>query len=117
MFLFLAYFGTYEFVKRLSCKVEGREKASIFGTLLAGGCSGVANWIIAIPMDTIKSRLQTAPSGKYNGFLDVLQTLLKQDGPKALFRGLTPALMRAFPANAACLLGVETVKGVIENRR
>jgi solute carrier family 25 carnitine/acylcarnitine transporter 20/29 len=43
-----AYFGAYEFMKRLSCQLEGRDHASIFGTLMAGGCAGVANWIIGM---------------------------------------------------------------------
>jgi solute carrier family 25 (mitochondrial carnitine/acylcarnitine transporter), member 20/29 len=111
-----AYFGAYEYVKRWSCHLEGREIASTFGTLMAGGCAGVANWIVAIPIDTLKSRLQTAPNGTYNGLLDVFQTLVRREGPAALFRGLSPALLRAFPANAACLCGVETVKGMIEGR-
>lgn len=29
------------------------------------------------------------------------------EGPFALFRGLTPVMIRAFPANAACFLGYE----------
>ena len=29
------------------------------------------------------------------------------EGYSALFRGLQPAMVRAFPANAACFLGVE----------
>jgi solute carrier family 25 carnitine/acylcarnitine transporter 20/29 len=111
-----AYFGSYEYVKQLSCELEGREKASIAGTLLAGGCAGVGNWIVAIPFDTVKSRWQTAPAGKYKSVLDVLQTLVREEGPSALFRGLSPALLRAFPANAACLLGVETVRSLIEKR-
>lgn len=111
-----AYFGTYEFVKRLTCQLEGREKASTVGTLLAGGCAGVCNWIIAIPFDTVKSRWQTAPAGMYDTSVHVFQTLVRQEGPRALFRGISPALLRAFPANAACLCGVETVKGMIEQR-
>lgn len=111
-----AYFGAYEYVKRLSSHLEGREQASTFGTLMAGGCAGVANWIVAIPIDTLKSRLQTAPSGTYRGLFDVFQTLVRTEGLSALFRGLSPALLRAFPANAACLCGVETVKGMLEER-
>ena len=49
-----AYFGAYEIVKRFSCQLEGRTQASTFGTLIAGGCAGVANWIVAIPFDTVK---------------------------------------------------------------
>jgi solute carrier family 25 carnitine/acylcarnitine transporter 20/29 len=41
-----AYFGAYESIKRWSCQLEGRDRASTFGTLMAGGCAGVANWII-----------------------------------------------------------------------
>lgn len=111
-----AYFGAYEYIKRLSCELEGRQQASTFGTLMAGGCAGVANWIVAIPVDTCKSRLQTAPTGTYRNLLDVFQTLMRTEGPSALFRGLSPALLRAFPANAACLLGVETVKSILEKR-
>ena len=111
-----AYFGAYESVKRLTCQLEGREKASTVGTLLAGGSAGVANWIVAIPFDTVKSRWQTAPAGKYKNLVDVFQTLVREEGPHALFRGLSPALLRAFPANAACLCGVETVKTMIEQR-
>jgi solute carrier family 25 carnitine/acylcarnitine transporter 20/29 len=110
------YFGTYEFLKRLTCELEGRNKASTFGTLMAGGCAGVANWVVAIPMDTVKSRWQTAPVGKYKNLPDVFQTLLREGGPRALFRGITPALLRAFPANAACLFGVETVRNLLEER-
>lgn len=111
-----AYFGTYELLKRFTCQLEGREKASTIGTLVAGGCAGVSNWIVAIPFDTVKSRWQTAPAGQYKSLFDVLQTLLKKEGPQALFRGISPALLRAFPANAACLCGVETVKSMIEQR-
>lgn len=109
-----AYFGTYEYMKRFTCQLEGRDKASTIGILIAGGCAGIANWIIAIPFDTIKSRWQTSPIGKYKNLMDVFQTLLREEGPRALFRGISPALLRAFPANAACLCGVETVKTLIE---
>jgi solute carrier family 25 carnitine/acylcarnitine transporter 20/29 len=109
-----AYFGSYVFVKQRFCEFEGREKPSILGTLFAGGCAGVGNWIVAIPFDTIKSRWQTAPTGKYKNSADVLRTLLREEGPSALFRGLSPALLRAFPSNAACLLVVETVKNLLE---
>lgn len=32
---------------------------------------------------------------------------MKEEGFKGLFRGLAPLMARAFPANAACFLGVE----------
>jgi solute carrier family 25 carnitine/acylcarnitine transporter 20/29 len=105
-----AYFASYEFLKRQSCAFEQRDIPSTPSILLAGGCAGVANWVVAIPFDVIKSRWQTAPAGKYRNLVDVLRQTVQQEGASALFRGLTPALLRAFPSNAACLLGVETAR-------
>ena len=34
---------------------------------MAGGTAGVCNWLVAIPADVVKSRLQSAPSGTYSG--------------------------------------------------
>lgn len=35
---------------------------------------------------------------------------MKNEGPLALYKGITPVLLRAFPANAACFLGFELCK-------
>lgn len=41
------------------------------------------------------------------GVRDVFAKLYKEEGLKALYAGVTPVMLRAFPANAACFLGVE----------
>jgi len=33
--------------------------------------------------------------------------LIKKEGPLALYKGIVPVMIRAFPANAACFMGVE----------
>ncbi|WWD22678.1 hypothetical protein CI109_107171 [Kwoniella shandongensis] len=111
-----AYFATYELLKR---KLSGEpttlpngEKApapplSVPAIMLAGGGAGIAMWGLAIPPDTIKSRLQSAPTGTYSGFLDCARKLIAADGVKALWKGFGPAMARAVPANAATFLGVE----------
>jgi hypothetical protein len=40
-------------------KTEGETKLSVTKTIFAGGMAGILNWIVAIPADVIKSRLQT----------------------------------------------------------
>ena len=107
-----AYFGTYFMLRREICRLEETPTPSLQATLLAGGMAGVANWIVALPFDTLKSRLQTAPNGKYRNLFDVFQQLIRHEGGAALFRGLSPALLRAFPSNAACLAGVETARSM-----
>ena len=42
---------------------------------------------VCIPADVLKSRLQTAPEGKYpDGIRGVLREVLREEGPKALFK-------------------------------
>jgi len=101
----VAYFGCYEALKRFL--TPPGEQLNPLAVVIAGGMAGVANWTVAIPPDVIKSRLQTAPPGTYSGTIDCATKLLKAEGPQALFKGLGPAMLRAFPANAACFLGVE----------
>ncbi|TPX37795.1 hypothetical protein SeMB42_g06874 [Synchytrium endobioticum] len=98
-----AYFVAYEAVYR-ALKPKGQESMSIGAVLFAGGMAGVAMWSIAIPPDVLKSKIQAAPAGTYSGFGDALVKTVRTEGPGALFKGLGPALLRAFPANAAAFL-------------
>lgn len=43
--------------------------------------------------------------GTYKGFLDCATKMIAKEGPQSLFKGLGPALLRSFPANAAGFLG------------
>ncbi|KAI9704550.1 MAG: carnitine transporter [Bogoriella megaspora] len=103
-----AYFATYEVVKRrLTPKdVEGKPgQLSLSAVCVAGGAAGVAMWIPVFPVDTVKSRLQSAEGRPTIG--GTLRELYGKGGVKAFFPGIGPALARAVPANAATFLGVE----------
>ncbi|KAF2730754.1 mitochondrial carrier [Polyplosphaeria fusca] len=104
-----AYFATYEIVKRrLTPKDPDTGKPgqlSLSAVMVAGGAAGIAMWIPVFPLDTIKSRLQSAEgrptiSGTIKG-------IHASGGMKAFFPGIGPAMARAVPANAATFLGVE----------
>lgn len=60
-------------------------------------------WAIVLPLDTAKTRIQTAyPGSPYDvGVLRQLRLIHREGGVQALYAGLTPTLARAFPANAA----------------
>lgn len=83
-----AYFAGNEFAKRMMIPAGGSVADLGPGQLLlAGGTAGVLravayfdlpplgvmllagifNWIVSLPADTLKSRFQTAPAGKYSG--------------------------------------------------
>lgn len=110
----VAYFGGYEGFKKIltpsGSKPEDIKPLAIF---VAGGMAGVFNWLVAIPPDVLKSRLQSAPEGAYRGLWDVFKHLMKTEGPAALFKGVGPAMLRAFPANAACFLGKEVSMKIV----
>ncbi|KAJ3159552.1 hypothetical protein HDU86_001561 [Geranomyces michiganensis] len=98
------YFATYESVKR--ALTEGIDaKLNPATVLLSGGLAGMVNWTVAIPIDTVKSRFQS--SGASGSLGACFRQILAEGGPQALFRGLQPTLIRAFPASAAFFGGVE----------
>ena len=105
-----AYFAAYEYIKRrMSPKdpITGKPTGdlSLTAVMCAGGAAGVAMWIPVFPVDTVKSRLQTAEGNVTLG--GVIRELYGKGGFKAFFPGFGPALARAVPANAATFLGVE----------
>ena len=103
-----AYFATYETVKRrLTPKdADGKPmKLSLPAVMAAGGAAGVAMWIPVFPVDTIKSRLQSAEGNA--SISATIKGLYSKGGFKAFFPGMGPAMARAVPANAATFLGVE----------
>ncbi|KIH44299.1 putative protein dif-1 [Ancylostoma duodenale] len=114
-----AYLSVYEFLKKKFSGEGNQRTLSPGATLLAGGLAGIANWSdspisneisrsVCIPADVLKSRLQTAPEGKYpDGIRGVFKEVMREEGPRALFKGFTPVMLRAFPANAACFFGLE----------
>lgn len=104
-----AYFAAYEVTKKWLTPKDSKD-LSVGAVIFAGGTAGVAMWTIAIPPDVIKSRIQSAATGTYSGFLDCARKTIAADGVGALWKGLGPAMARAFPANAATFLGVELAK-------
>ncbi|GBG34310.1 Mitochondrial carnitine/acylcarnitine carrier protein [Hondaea fermentalgiana] len=110
----VAYYGAYELMKvNMPNAVPGGASGAL-STIFCGGMAGVFNWIVAVPPDVLKSRFQTAPTGTYpGGIRQVATELIAKEGVASLYKGLAPALARAFPANAACFLGVETSKKVL----
>ncbi|MCJ1335479.1 carnitine transporter [Bachmanniomyces sp. S44760] len=105
-----AYFATYEYTKRKMTPLDpltGKPSGdlSLTAVCTAGGAAGIAMWIPVFPIDTIKSRLQSAEGRPTIG--GVVKGLYRSGGLRAFFPGIGPAMARAVPANAATFLGVE----------
>lgn len=112
------YFATYDYVKdRVNSFLAAQagvdhslDETSAFpqhthtwiASAFAGGVSGSLTWGIIYPVDVIKSRIQTTPFStppEELRFMAVGRAIVAKQGYKALWRGLTVTLLRAFPVN------------------
>lgn len=102
---FSIYFVTYELLMRQ------KNDPGVAYTLFAGGSAGAMSWILTIPIDVIKTRLQVDGMSRnqgrmYGGIIDCFQKSYKAEGIAFMTRGLSSTLLRAFPMNAVCFLVV-----------
>lgn len=101
---FAVYMTSYEYLCR-RCNPKGPEECSVPQLFVAGGVAGSLSWFCNLPIDTVKSRIQgdSLENPVYRGFTQCLNAILKEEGFRALFRGLPAVLMRAFALNAVTL--------------
>jgi len=110
------YYGGYELLKSKAAMIEGNDcsKLSTTSILICGGTAGCLGWMYGVAPDTIKSRIQSAAPGQYpGGAVEVVREIFTKEGVLGIYRGLGAALMRAFPANAACFWGYEKAMGLL----
>ncbi|XP_047738566.1 mitochondrial glutamate carrier 1 isoform X1 [Hyalella azteca] len=72
-------------------KADGSGEAVFWCSFLAGCASGSLSALFVNPFDVVKTRLQVLTKGAqdktYNGILDAFGRILKDEGPKAFFKG------------------------------
>ncbi|OJD12210.1 hypothetical protein AJ78_07151 [Emergomyces pasteurianus Ep9510] len=79
----------------------GMEKTTQPLAVLTGATAGATESFVVVPFELVKIRLQDkASAGKYNGMLDVVSKIIKQEGPLALYNGLESTLWRHILWNA-----------------
>ncbi|CAI5756668.1 unnamed protein product [Candida verbasci] len=67
------------------------DNAQVIKDLFAGTMGGIAQVLVGQPFDCVKVNLQSAPEGTYNGAIDVVKQIIKNDGISGFYKGtLTP---------------------------
>ena len=105
---FAIYFGMFDYMcqyqaKRLGITVDEVGPATL---IFAGGISGILSWVPVYPVDVIKTRIQADGIDgvtKYSGAMDCYRKTRRVYGIGTFFKGIAPAIVRAFPTNAATL--------------
>jgi solute carrier family 25 2-oxodicarboxylate transporter 21 len=69
--------------------------------VLTGASAGAVESLVVVPFELLKIRLQDKSSaGRYNGLLDCLVKVVRQEGPGALYNGFESTLWRHIVWNA-----------------
>lgn len=96
----LVYEGLFEMLVQRNLT----DNNGVVASILAGGIAGCAAWVVIMPLDVIKSRLQIDHTGRFKGFWDCAVKSVHNGGWSVLFRGTGLTMARAFPVNAITFL-------------
>lgn len=100
-----AWFCSFEICKKALHSGAGMDENSTTILLISGGVGGLGFWIVALPFDTIKSRIQT--SQKTN--LSIVK-IAQELGLNGLYRSLGVAAIRGIPGASIVFFVQKRVK-------
>lgn len=109
------YLGSFEVLKMNLAEKLGTTVKDLpaWGILSAGGIGGTLYWLAIFPVDVVKSAMMTdsivRSERRYSNMLDCASQLYKEGGIKRFYRGFSPCLLRAIPANGVMLFTVDKV--------
>lgn len=106
-----SYFGMYALIQTKLSETTWAPKSRAANAIVAGGTAGICFWFVAYGFDTVKAKMMVQDTG----FAETIRAIYREFGLKGFYRGLTPCLIRAFPANAAAFFGFETTMSLLNN--
>lgn len=94
---------------------EGEPQLGAALTILCGAASGILATLVTFPMDTVRRRMQvqslhiTNPSDQLTSY-QAFRKLVRIEGLSAVYRGLTPELLKVVPMVGTMFLVYEYTK-------
>lgn len=110
------YFPTYSHLKRDFFGESPTKKLGVLQLLTAGAIAGMPAAYLTTPCDVIKTRLQVeARKGEatYNGLRHAAQTIWKEEGFTAFFKGGPARIFRSSPQFGFTLAAYEVLQNVM----
>jgi len=109
-------FATYETMRKFLTP-EGADNPSALGKLAAGGVSGAVAQSITYPFDVLRRRFQvntmTGIGYQYKGIWDAITIILRNEGPRGLYKGLLPNLLKVAPSIGSSFLSYEITRDML----
>lgn len=110
-------FAVYEYVREMFIP-EGATDPNALGKLASGAISGAVAQTLTYPFDVLRRRFQVVSVDslgfKYNSVSHALSTIVKSEGFKGLYKGLSANLLKVVPSMAASWLSFEFVRDFLE---
>lgn len=107
---YFCFFGAYELSRSTFAQYMRTTKDGIgvLPLMFSGGFGGACLWLMVYPIDCVKSRIQVySLAGRQEGFMRTFMGIIRTEGFTTLYSGLTPTMIRTFPANGALFLAYE----------
>mmetsp|Transcript_27356 Transcript_27356/g.48427 ORF Transcript_27356/g.48427 Transcript_27356/m.48427 type:complete len:401 (-) Transcript_27356:107-1309(-) len=115
-------FTTYNAMKRKALESQQLSELPSYQSLLIGGISGGFGPLCNNPLDVVKTRLQKqvvveGKQPKYTGLAQACMVIAKEEGMLALWKGITPRLLRIMPGQAITFTTYEFVTYHMNQRK
>ena len=113
------YLGSFEVMKKKMAEMKGIEVSELSAPLVigAGGFGGILYWLCIYPVDVVKSAMMTdsiVPKERaYPNILTTAKKLWGEGGISRFYKGFTPCIMRAAPANGVMLYTVGKMSSIL----
>lgn len=118
------YLGSFEVLKKKATEHYGLASPADLpapAVVGAAGIGGLLYWLAIFPVDVVKSAIQSdsirMPERKYKSPFEAAGALWREGGVSRFYRGFTPCLLRAVPANGVMLLTVDRVTAMLNRSK
>lgn len=107
-------FTAYNLIKKKILERQQKKELASWQSLTIGGLSGGMGPLVNNPLDVVKTRLQKqvvheGKTPKYTGLVQGCLVIAKEEGALALWKGITPRLLRIMPGQAITFMTYEAV--------
>jgi len=92
-------FATFDYMKSSYMEWRKAEKIGSVPTLAMGAASGLIAQTMCYPLDTVRRRMQLKGT-VYTSTSNALQTIVREEGFRALYLGMAPNALKIVPNNA-----------------
>ncbi|XP_068161603.1 solute carrier family 25 member 45 isoform X2 [Antennarius striatus] len=116
--VFGAYSNALDYMSQSQCSHHAEAKAASAAQVFTAGCfSGLIQTFVSAPIDLVKVRLQgQTVADRYKGAIHCVAVILREDGPRGLFRGALALGMRDIPCYGLYFLPYEImIKALTES--